>query len=164
LYNIYDRKSIYLLGVPVSDLPKDDPATEYSLCSMQAGLLPHCHTELNLVGNSSVMIAHCNETNDEISYSKHDNSAVDTVSTSWVAVGSLAATSVAFNLGETLDYADNPQILTKLILSSPNLAPNEPSIAEGLAAMLMPSLVMAAQNSPFEMSWVNPHSPSTRKC
>lgn len=133
---------------------------DYSLCAMQAGLLSDCHTELTVVGDSSVMVAHCAEINDSMSYAKRNTSMRDTLKSDWVAVGSLAATSVALNIGATGGFADNPIYLTKLILTSANLQPDRPSIAEGLASILMPSLVIAAQDSPFDISWVNLQSSS----
>jgi len=125
---------------------------DYSLCSMQAGLLSECHTELTSAGNSSVMVAHCEDKNDSMSYAKRNTSATDTIKPDWVAVGSLAATSISLNSGETGGYADNSIYLTKLILTNESLPSNRPSISEGLAGMLMPSLIMAAQDSPFDMS------------
>jgi hypothetical protein len=125
---------------------------DYSLCSMQAGLLSECHTELTLAGNYSVMVAHCEDKNDSMSYAKRNTSATDTIKPDWIAVGSLAAASIALNSGETGTYAANAIYLTKLILTSASLPSNRPSISEGLAGMLMPSLIMAAQDSPFDMS------------
>jgi hypothetical protein len=122
---------------------------------MQAGLLADCHTELNVAGNSSVMIANCGEVNNSMSYAKLDDSAKDTIKSDWIAVGSLAATSVSLNSGETEGPADNAIFLTNLILRNATLLPQRPSIAEGLASFLMPSLVMAAQDSPFSMILVN---------
>jgi hypothetical protein len=137
---------------------------EYTLCSMQAGLLANCHTELILAGDSSVMVARCAEINDSMSYAMRNTSATDAIKSDWVAVGSLAATSVAFNLGEIGNYGDNPTFLTKLILTSTTLPSDRPSIAESLASMLMPSLVMAAQDSPFDMSWVTSQIPQYDQC
>jgi hypothetical protein len=160
VYNSYGRDSVYLLSAPESNGGKDNSTMEYSLCSMQAGLFSNCHSELTFAGNSSVMVAYCGDSNDSLSYAKLDTSARDTIEPDWVAVGSLATTSVALNSGETGGAADNPIFLTKLILTSVNLPSDHPSIAEGLASMLMPSLVMAAQDSPFNMSWVNLQSSS----
>lgn len=128
---------------------------EYSLCSMQAGLLADCHTQLTLAGNSSVMVARCGELDDSMSYAKRNSSARDTINSDWVAVGSLAAKSVALNSGESGGYADNSIYLTNLILTNASLSSDRPSIAESLAAILMPSLVMAAQDSSFEISSVS---------
>lgn len=122
---------------------------------MQAGLLADCHTQLTVVGNSSVIVAHCGEPNDSMSYAKRNSSVMDTINPDWVAVGSLAAKSVALNAGESGGYADNPIYLTKLILTNASLSSDRPSIAESLAAILMPSLAMAARDSPFEISSVS---------
>jgi hypothetical protein len=145
---------VYLLAGPDTNSRKENATKEYALCSMRAGLLSNCYTELSMIGKSSVMVAHCSEGNDGMSYVKGNTSAIDTIKPDWVAVGSLAATSVALNAGETEGYADNPIFLTKLILTSAALPPDQPSIAEGLASVLMPSLVISAQDSPFGMSWV----------
>jgi hypothetical protein len=118
---------------------------------MQSGLLPECSTKLISAGNSGVMIAHCGEINGSMSYTKRNNSAIVTIHPDCVAVRSLTATSVALKLGEDGSPADNLTILTKLILSSATLQSNWPSIVEGLASFMMPSLVMSAQGSSFEM-------------
>lgn len=137
------------------DLSNENSTQEYTLCSMQAGLLASCSTELNVAGNSSVMTARCDDSSDSMSYTKRDISARDTVRPGYVAIGSLAATSVGLNNGELGNPADNMNYLTKLILKNATLPPDRPSISEGLAAFLLPSLVMAAQDSPFDMSSVS---------
>ncbi|KAE9980742.1 hypothetical protein EG328_012087 [Venturia inaequalis] len=150
-YDSFGRNSVYLLSAP-GDLSKDNSTQEYTLCSIQAGLLVNCFTELSVAGNSSVMTAHCDDSSNSMAYSRRDSSAKDTVRPAFVAVGSLAATSVGLNNGELGNPADNMNYLTKLILKNATLRSDRPSIAEGLAAFLLPSLVMAAQDSPFDTS------------
>ncbi|TID23118.1 Protoheme IX farnesyltransferase [Venturia nashicola] len=134
------------------DLGKENSTQEYTLCSIQAGLLVNCSTKLSVAGNSSVLTAHCDDSSDSMSYAKRDASARDTVRPAYVAVGSLATTSVGLNNGELGNPADNMNYLTKLILKNATLPLERPSVAEGLAAFLLPSLVMAAQDSPLDMS------------
>lgn len=98
------------------------------------------------------MTTRCGDSNDSMSYSKRNASAEDTVRPDYVAVGTLAAISVGLNNGELGGDADNMYYLTKLILADLTLPTGRPSIAEGLAAFLLPSLIMAAQDSPFDMS------------
>ncbi|OCK94764.1 uncharacterized protein K441DRAFT_677298 [Cenococcum geophilum 1.58] len=145
VYNNYGRDSIYLLGNS-NITPKN-----YFVCSMQAGLLADCSTELAVAGNASVMTAHCADKNNKMSYHKRDTSKVDTISLDWVAVGSLAATSVGLNLGELDSTGDNPSFMSRLMLTNASLQPAQPSLAEALGAILMPSLLLAAQGSPFSI-------------
>ncbi|QDS69120.1 hypothetical protein FKW77_010323 [Venturia effusa] len=157
-YNALERNSLYLLSAPETNRLTTNSSNEYSLCSIQAGLLADCSTELIVAGNSSVMTAHCGDSSDRMAYAKRSISAKDTVMPGYVAVGTLAATSVGLNNGELGYDADNMNYLTKLILKTASLPSDRPSIAEGLAAFLLPSLIMAAQDSPFEIS---PMPPST---
>ena len=145
MYNNYGRDSIYLLG------NSNITAKNYFVCSMQAGLLADCSTELAVAGNASVMTAHCADKNNKMSYHKRDTSKVDTISLDWVAVGSLAATSVGLNLGELDSTGDNPSFMSRLMLANASLQPDQPSLAEALGAILMPSLLLAAQDSPFSI-------------
>ncbi|TLD35931.1 Protoheme IX farnesyltransferase [Venturia nashicola] len=150
-YDSYGKKSVYLSSAP-EDLGKENSTQEYTLCSIQAGLLVNCSTKLSVAGNSRVLTAHCDDSSDSMSYAKRDASARDTVRPAYVAVGSLATTSVGLNNGELGNPADNMNYLTKLILKNATLPLERPSVAEGLAAFLLPSLVMAAQDSPLDMS------------
>jgi hypothetical protein len=127
---------------------------------MQAGLLANCHTELTVAGNSSTMVANCDESSDNMSYAKRNTSARDTLKSDWVAVGSLAATSMGLNGGEMGGAGDNEDYLTRLMVTNASLPADRPTMAEGLAAAMMPALVIASQDSPFDISWVSlPHLP-----
>ncbi|KAI5262790.1 hypothetical protein E4T47_09198 [Aureobasidium subglaciale] len=77
----------------------------------------------------------------------------DTINKDWVYIGTEWANSLSLNAGINDGEASNARLLTELILTSPNLPRDRPSIAEALAVLASSTLLMSWQDAPFTQFW-----------
>lgn len=117
-------------------------------------MLSKCSTAITAVGNSTALVAHCDEQGDELSYSSRDPKATDMTVSDWVAVGSSAMVSLGLNNGAIGEAGANMAVLTELMRPNSTLDSKQPSLAELLGALFMPSLLLSAQDSPFKIQSV----------
>ncbi|KAI4743712.1 hypothetical protein E4T50_05909 [Aureobasidium sp. EXF-12298] len=144
----YGRKAIYLLG--------RDAAANYALCSLKVFQTPFCSTEYNASVVGATLEAKCSDnisdpTNPLRYYNNTETprSGNDTISKDWPNIGTEWSNSLSLNDGIIDGQASNARLLTELILKTPLLPLDRPSIAEALAVLASSTLLMSWLDAPF---------------
>jgi len=146
---VYGRKAIYLLGRDATD--------NFALCSLKVFQTPFCSTEYNASVVGASLEAKCiDDPKDNVTNPmRFFNTAPkplqgnDTINKDWPYIGTEWSNSLSLNAGIDDGQAANARLLTELILSSPQLPVDRPSIAEALAVLASSTLLMSWQDAPF---------------
>ncbi|KAI5210979.1 hypothetical protein E4T38_01564 [Aureobasidium subglaciale] len=149
----YGRGAIYLLG--------RDATNNYALCSIKVFQTPLCSTEYNASMVGASLEAKCSsdatvDLANKMRYIDSNDKAItgkDTINKDWVYIGTEWANSLSLNAGINDGEASNARLLTELILTTPNLPRDRPSIAEALAVLASSTLLMSWQDAPFTQFW-----------
>ncbi|KAI5205751.1 hypothetical protein E4T39_02778 [Aureobasidium subglaciale] len=149
----YGRGAIYLLG--------RDATNNNAVCSIKFFQTPFCSTEYNASMVGASLEARCSgdttvdltnnmryiDSNDKAITGKH------TINKDWVYIGTEWANILSLNAGINDGEASNARLLTELILTTPSLPRDRPSIAEALAVLASSTLLMSWQDTPFTQFW-----------
>jgi hypothetical protein len=127
---------------------------QYYLCQMKAGLTPYCSTHYTAQSIGGQMEAHCNESNEQMTYINGNKSRVTTVSLDWFDTAEIAITALSLNNGVMDGNASNARLLSELMLQKLELNQALPSPAEALAVLGSASILVSVQDSPFVEFWV----------
>ncbi|KAI8942946.1 hypothetical protein NX059_000984 [Plenodomus lindquistii] len=142
------RPAAYLLGKA-----PDGTTDDYFLCSMKAIITTDCTTRYNASSSGQSLEALCNN---------HSNSQGENVAgpisrgdkyalSGWLGMAFDLLNSISLNNGVFDGDASTARILTQLQLREPILNKTLPSPAEGLASIMMCTVLDLTQNFPFEV-------------
>ncbi|KAI1108415.1 hypothetical protein F5Y14DRAFT_445479 [Nemania sp. NC0429] len=150
-------------------LAKAPNITAYTLCELRSWLTPTCSTAFTLSGTSGGhMKAHCEDPGDDSAYGRVDPAGA-TAATPPTPAGDWRNLVVQWGLAINLDggaqnnNASNARVLTNLILGSPALDPQLPSVAEALAVLVSSTVVAGSLGSPFRPAWDHGPIPAEHK-
>lgn len=156
----YGRDSVYLLGRGGEEDNKDI----YVLCKIHLSITPRCSTHYTATGSGGTMEAHCEDSADEMSYSKtHPEAPYVKSIPNWKDIAMDWANSLSLNTGIDDANASNARLLTQLILKPTrldsgevevDLDPKLPSAAEALAVMAGNTLLKSTLMAPYVHEWV----------
>ncbi|KAK5113040.1 hypothetical protein LTR85_011062 [Meristemomyces frigidus] len=154
----YGRDSVYVLGKGgVSDSEGNPTETDdYSLCKLSVSLTPYCSTQYNASASGGTLEAICEDPNDKLAYNWSLSTATSgnySVSKDWPNIASEWGRSLSLNDGFYNGNGSNARLLTQLILTTPQLNPALPSMAEALAVMAGCTLLQSATDAPFVEFW-----------
>ncbi|WPH05084.1 Hypothetical protein R9X50_00798300 [Acrodontium crateriforme] len=154
----WGRDSIYILGKggPADDqgVPTNDQ--NYALCSMKVSQAPYCSTQYNASTSGGTLEAVCEDPHDKMRYNESVTDAGSgnvSLSLDWPNIGTDWAKSLSLNDGVVDGNASNARLLTQLILTTPQLNPQLPSMAEALAVMSGCTLLISSSSAPLVEFW-----------
>lgn len=136
-------------------LAKGANVPNYTLCELRSWLSPRCSTRLHVSGGGSLLDVSCDGASDPDAY---QNSFL--ADTAWTPptsdfINMITPWMFALDLDGGLynSNASNARVLSQLVLEKPSLDPLVPSIAEALAVLVSPMLILASQASSFHHFW-----------
>ncbi|KAF2844922.1 hypothetical protein T440DRAFT_461331 [Plenodomus tracheiphilus IPT5] len=143
------RPAAYLLGKA-----PDGTTDDYFLCSMKTGVTTSCTTRYNASSEGQSLEALCANG----ARSQDDDAMVPptvgsdrTALSGWLGMAFDLLNSISLNNGVFDGDASTARILTQLQLKEPVLNKTLPSPAEGLASIMMCTVLDLTQNFPFEV-------------
>ena len=147
--------SIYILAT--SNATSDSP---YELCSVKGAMSTNCSTEYHssMIGGS--LKANCHPENPLAYHNSHPEARNGVWDYLWTTSASQWALTMSLGDGITDNDASNARLLTQLIPNTTTLNPLLPSIAEALAVLAGPALLVFA-DSPFIHYWNYTDTPTT---
>ncbi|KAG6176425.1 hypothetical protein E4U34_004048 [Claviceps purpurea] len=136
-------------------LTNSPKAVNYTLCEMRSWLSPFCHTEFNSSGTSGTSMKAICETTDDVNYDKFFPPGTEWAppSPDWTHVAVEWSKSLGLHGGNRNSNNSNAHQLTQLALETPAFLPDQPSLAEALAAFAGSTLVISSIKTPFRHYW-----------
>ncbi|KAM0424505.1 hypothetical protein ACHAPT_010219 [Fusarium lateritium] len=130
----------------------------YTLCQLRSWLSADCSTRLNIGGTPQPALeAHCGDDKDRHSYQQSLGSAEQVAgieeTVGWAITGSILAEALKLFNVDTLGVSSNPSILTRLVLKTPELPTDSPSMAEAFCVFTLASLSSSALGTSFRPTW-----------
>jgi hypothetical protein len=160
----YGRTSIYVLGKSNSTHSEQESSDslEYFLCQLQVSQTPYCYTSYQASGQGAVLEAVCNDSKPSSKPSGSqryiDNNPDAPASRvfadrDWPMIASEMARALSLNDGAFDGQSSNTRLLSQLLLRSPALDPERPSLAEALAVLAGCTLLQSTLDAPFVHYW-----------
>lgn len=140
------RPAAYLLG-KAPDATTDD----YFLCSMKTELTTACTTRYNASSQGQSLEALCDK-DDDSEVPSQASGGNNTALSGWLGMAYDLLNSISLNNGVFDGDASTARILTQLQLKEPALNKTLPSPAEGLASIMMCTVLDLTPNFPFTVS------------
>ncbi|KAL8751893.1 MAG: hypothetical protein Q9184_005906 [Pyrenodesmia sp. 2 TL-2023] len=138
--------SIYLLATSATG--------NYTMCSLRASLTTKCSTRYSASISGGSMSAHCEDSDDDLTYIKsYLNATEGVISKDWAVFAAEWGRALSLDAGKSDGAASNARLLTQLIPTEQRLNPSLPSIAEALAVLSGSTLLLSSLDSPFIHFW-----------
>ena len=144
---LYLVDSIYVLATS-----NDTSGSPHMLCSIRASMSPNCSTEYHASMSGGSMTANCDDNNPLAYRNSHPEATSGVWDPLWITAANTWALTMSLDAGITDNNAANARLLAQLIPNENQLDPLLPSIAEALAVLAGPA-VLVFSNSPFIHYW-----------
>lgn len=144
---LYLVDSMYVLAT--SNVTSKSP---YMLCSIRAAMSPNCSTEYHPSMSGGSLTAKCQANNPLAYNNSHPEATSGVWDPLWITAANTWAQTMSLDAGITDNNAANPRLLTQLIPTQNQLNASLPSIAEALAVLAGPALLVFS-NTPFIHYW-----------
>ncbi|KAI0885743.1 uncharacterized protein GGS22DRAFT_199935 [Annulohypoxylon maeteangense] len=160
-YNMITNTSV-AVSADIYVLAKSGTIDTFALCQLSSWVTPKCSTEFDVSGISGgYMRAHCEDPANSISYEAGSGNTdfdihMPAPSLDWRNLADQWRLSMDLNGGVQNNNASNARIMAHLILESPSLNPNLPSMAEALAVLASSTLVAGTLYSTYRAVWDYP--------